>query len=43
MPVEKNARGLVLSYIEALNDENFRLARRYVSDDMTFEGALASR
>ena len=43
MTVEKNPRGLVLSYVEALNDENFKLARRYVSDDMTFDGALASR
>ncbi len=42
VPVEQNALGLVLSYVEALNDENFRLARRYVSDNMTFDGALAS-
>ena len=42
MPVEKNTRELVLSYIEALNDKNFKLARRYVSDDMKFEGPLAA-
>jgi hypothetical protein len=43
MQAEKNASGLVLSYLEALNAENFRLAGRYASDDMTFDGALASR
>ena len=43
MPTEKNEGELVLSYVEALNHENFRLARRYVSDHMTFDGALASR
>ena len=36
-------RELVLAYLQALNDENFDLARRYVSDDMEFTGALASR
>jgi limonene-1,2-epoxide hydrolase len=43
MPVKKNPRELVLAYLQALNDENFDLARRYVSDEMEFTGALASR
>ena len=42
MPVNKSARELVLAYVQALNDENFKLARRYVSDQMEFSGALAS-
>jgi len=42
MPEKKNARELVLAYLQALNDENFKLARRYVSDEMEFNGALAS-
>jgi hypothetical protein len=42
MPVEKSVRGLVLSYVEASNDEKFKLVRHYVSDDMKFDGALAS-
>lgn len=40
--MEKSVRGLVLSYVEASNDEKFKLVRRYVSDDMKFDGALAS-
>ena len=43
MPVKKNPRELVLAYLQALHDENFDLARRYVGDDMDFTGALASR
>jgi len=43
MSEEKNPRGLVLSSVGALDDENFSLARRYVSDDMMFDGSLASR
>ena len=43
MPVERTPRELVLAYLQALNNENFDLARRYVSDDMEFTGALASR
>jgi len=42
MPVKKNPRGLVLAYLQA-NDENFDLARRYVSDEMEFTGVLTSR
>jgi limonene-1,2-epoxide hydrolase len=43
MPVKSNPRELVLAYLQALNDENFDLAKRYVSDDMEFTGALACR
>src|SRR5580692_3586634 len=42
MPVEKSARDLVLSHVEALNGENLKLARHHVNDDMRFDGALAS-
>ena len=43
IPAKKNPRELVLAYLQALNDENFDLARRYVSAEMEFTGALASR
>lgn len=39
----KNAKEVVLSCIKALNDENFDLARHYVSDDVSFVGVLGSR
>jgi limonene-1,2-epoxide hydrolase len=37
------AREVVLSCIKAINEEDFREARRYVSEGMTFEGVLGSR
>ena len=43
MPVKRSPHELVLAYLQALNDENFDLARRYVGDEMQFTGALASR
>ena len=42
MALKKNARELVLAYVQALNEGEFKLARGYVSDQMEFNGALAS-
>ena len=36
------SEGLVLSYVKALNDEDFKVARQHVSDHMIFDGPLAS-
>ncbi|WP_118950481.1 nuclear transport factor 2 family protein [Taibaiella helva] len=36
-------RSIVLALIDALNKEDFEKARRYTSDDMTFEGVLGKR
>lgn len=38
-----SARKVVMSLIKALNKEDFRTARKYVSDDFYFEGVLGSR
>ena len=43
MVQEKHPREVVLAYVYALNEEDFQQARQYVSDDMVFDGALASR
>ncbi len=40
---ETNAKEIVTSFVEALNNEDFKTARNYVSDDMVFAGVLASR
>ena len=37
------AREVVLSCIKAINEEDFREARRFVSEGITFEGVLGSR
>lgn len=37
-----NAKDIVMSYVKALNDEDFKTARRYVSDNMSFVGPLAT-
>ena len=37
------SRDIVLSCIQALNEENFDTARKSFSDDMVFEGVLGSR
>jgi len=42
-PVKTSARGQVLSFVKALNEEDFEFARSCVSDDMRFEGVLGSR
>jgi len=38
-----SAKELVLSFIEALNDENFDSARTYVDDNLVFQGVLGTR
>ena len=38
-----DARNVVLAYIDALNREDFRNARDFVSDDIAFDGVLGSR
>lgn len=39
----ESARNVVLAYIEALNREDFAEARRYIDNEISFEGALGSR
>ena len=41
--VEKDAGQVVLSFIKALNNEDFASAKKYVKDDLTFEGVMGSR
>jgi hypothetical protein len=43
MPSERNAREIVLSCVDALNREDFKAAREYLSDDLSFEGVLGCR
>jgi ketosteroid isomerase-like protein len=33
---------IVLSFVEALNNEDFKSARSYISDDLAFKGVMAS-
>lgn len=40
---KQDPKGLVRSYVDALNKEDFRTARRYVADDVSFDGVLGSR
>lgn len=40
---QNKAKETVLSFINALNDENFDAARRYVHDDLSFVGVLGTR
>jgi len=40
---EINTKEVVLSFIEALNNRDFKVARSYVNDDMSFVGVLGSR
>jgi limonene-1,2-epoxide hydrolase len=37
------ARQVALSFIEALNKEDFKTARNYLTDDMKFEGVMGTR
>lgn len=37
------AREVVLSCVKAINEEDFREAKRYVSEGMMFDGVLGSR
>jgi hypothetical protein len=38
IPLKGNAKDTVLSFISALNNEDYEKAREYVSDDIVFEG-----
>lgn len=38
-----SAKEAVISFVEALNNEDFDLARSFAADDMTFTGVLGSR
>ena len=37
-----NAKKVVLSYLKALNDQDFKVARSYLKDNMTFQAPIAS-
>jgi hypothetical protein len=43
MPSKKSAREVVLACVKAVYEEDFKLARQYVSDDLSFVGVLGSR
>jgi len=38
-----NAKEIVMSCIKALNDEDFKTARKYMTDDFSFKGVLGNR
>jgi predicted ester cyclase len=42
MESRSNAKDIVMSFVKALNNEDFKTARRYVSDNMSFVGPLAT-
>jgi limonene-1,2-epoxide hydrolase len=37
-----NAKKVVISYLKALNDQDFKAARSYLNDNMTFQAPIAS-
>jgi predicted ester cyclase len=37
-----NTKKVVLSYLKALNDQDFKVARSYLKDNMTFQAPIAS-
>lgn len=41
--IESNAKEIVLSCVKAINEQDFKIARTYVSDDMQFIGVLGTR
>jgi hypothetical protein len=43
IPLKGNAKDTVLSFVTALNNEDYNEARKYVNDDMTFDGVMGSR
>lgn len=43
MALQRNAREIVLSCVDALNREDFKAARQYLSDDLSFDGVLGCR
>jgi ketosteroid isomerase-like protein len=42
MDSKTNAKELVISYLKALNDQDFKTARSHLKDDMTFLAPIAS-
>jgi len=40
---DSSTKYVVLSFIEALNKEDFKIARDYLTDNMKFEGVMGSR
>jgi ketosteroid isomerase-like protein len=42
MESRSNAKEVVMSFVKALNNEDFKTAKSYVSDNMSFLGPLAS-
>lgn len=38
-----NAKDVVLSFIGALNDEDYKTARKFISDDFSFRGVMGNR
>jgi ketosteroid isomerase-like protein len=40
---ETDAKDVVISFVKALNDDDFKTARNHLSDDMVFVGVLGSR
>ncbi len=43
MSSKTNGKEIVLSYLRALNDEDFEAARKLVTEDLVFDGVLGSR
>jgi limonene-1,2-epoxide hydrolase len=43
MPATKNAAELVLSFVQALNEEDYTAARQCIDDKMSFVGVLGTR
>ena len=41
--VESDAKEIVLAFINALNDEDFESAKRYISDNLVFVGVMVTR
>ena len=39
---ELDAADIVLACVNAINQEDFKTARKYVADDMTFQGVMGS-
>ncbi len=42
-PKVSQEKDVVLSFLEALNNEDFKTVRQYLSDDMVFDGVLGHR
>ncbi|SIS00857.1 SnoaL-like domain-containing protein [Mucilaginibacter lappiensis] len=39
----RNSKEVVLAFIDAMNKEDFAIARKYLATDMTFKGVLGAR